>query len=213
MSAPSLHAASESTYLPDATPTDPIDMAQQRFEQIASYQLEIHSQSTQGGNTRMRYSYRKPGWVRMDFSEPHRGAVLIYDPDKGKVRVWPFGIGTLPVVSLLPGNSLLQDSNGHRVDQSDVGTLLRNIHHLQQAGQTTVFGEEILAGQTLMHVSVVGAAGMTVGKVHRYEVWLEGSPGFPTKVISYTADDGLLETVVMDAVVFNLPFPAEFFTP
>ncbi|MFQ0831312.1 hypothetical protein AAH211_22765 [Serratia fonticola] len=133
----------------------------------------------------MRYSYRKPGYVRMDFSEPHHGAVLIYDPDSAKVRVWPFGIGTL----------------------------LRNIRHLQQGGKTSVIGKETVAGQAVLHLSILGAAGVSIDGVHRYEVWLEDSHGFPTKVISYDSDDREMESVVMDALMFNLHFPADFFTP
>ncbi|CAI1689985.1 Uncharacterised protein [Serratia fonticola] len=195
------------------TPPDPIVLAQEQFAQIAAYQCRIDSRSAQGDRTLMRYSYREPGYVRMDFSEPHRGAVLIYDPDSGKVRVWPFGIGTLPVLSLSPSNSLVQGPNGHRVDQSDVGTLLRNIRHLQQRGKTTVIGKEALAGQAALHVTILGATGVSIDGVHRYEVWLEDSHAFPTKVVSYDSNDREMETVMMDALVFNLHFPADFFTP
>ena len=196
-----------------ASPSDPISQAQEQLAQIAEYQCKIDSRSAQGDRTLMRYSYRKPGYVRMDFSEPHRGAVLIYDPDSAKVRVWPFGIGTLPVLSLSPSNSLVQGPNGHRIDQSDVGTLLRNIRHLQQGGKTTVIGKEALAGQAALHVTILGAAGVNVGGVHRYEVWLEDSHSFPTKVVSYDTDNREIETVMMDALVFNLHFPTDFFTP
>lgn len=194
-------------------PADPFILAQGQLSQITAYQFRIDSHSAEGDHTLVRYSYLKPGHVRMDFTEPHRGAVLIYDPGSGKARVWPFGIGTLPVVSLSPSNSLIQGPNGHRVDQSDIGTLLRNIRYLQQGGKTTVVGQENLAGQTVWHVSIVGPAGMNIGGVHRYEVWLETSHGFPAKVISYAVDDRLLETVTMDALVLNLHFPADFFTP
>lgn len=200
----------------NAAPTispDPMVLAQEQFAQIAAYQCRIDSRSAQGDRTLMRYSYRKPGYVRMDFSEPHRGAVLIYDPDSGRVRVWPFGIGTLPVLSLSPSNSLVQDPNGHRVDQSDVGTLLRNIRRLQQGGKTTVVGKETLAGQAALHVTILGAAGVSIYGVHRYEVWLEESHGFPTKVVSYDSGGREMETVMMDALVLNLHFPADFFTP
>lgn len=192
---------------------DPIILAQARLAQVTAYQFRIDSHSAEGDHTLVRYSYRKPGYARMDFTEPHRDAVLIYDPGSDKVRVWPFGIGTLPVLSLSPSNSLIQGPNGHRVDQADVGTLLRNIRHLQQGGKTTVIGQENLAGQTVLHVAIVGPAGISILGVHRYEVWLEASHGFPAKVISYAADDHLLETVVMDAMVFNLHFPTDFFNP
>ncbi|WP_411754155.1 LolA family protein [Serratia sp. (in: enterobacteria)] len=195
------------------TPPDPIVLAQEQLAQIAAYQCRIDSRSAQGDRTLMRYSYRKPGYVRMDFTEPHHGAVLIYAPDSAKVRVWPFGMGTLPVLSLSPSNSLVQGPNGHRVDRSDVGTLLRNIRQLQQGGKTTVIGKESLAEQTVLHLSILGAAGVSIDGVHHYEVWLEDRHGFPIKVVSYNSGDREMETVVMNALVFNPHFPADFFTP
>ncbi|TQI81707.1 uncharacterized protein DUF1571 [Serratia fonticola] len=213
MSCLAAHAADTLPSQPNTSTADQIVRAQQHFEQITSYQLRIHSLSAQGDKVLMRYSFEKSGWVRMDFTEPHPGAVLIYDPAKEKVRVWPFGVGTLPVVSLSPTNALVQGPNGHRVDQSDMGTLLRNIRSLQQGGKTVVFGEETLSGQTVQHLSITGSTNATVSHVHRYEIWLESRQEFPVKVVSYAADGQILETVVMDAIVFNLRFPPDFFTP
>lgn len=129
------NASMISTPLINTGGNDPISAALHHFEQIESYQVNVHSQSAQGDLTVIRYSYRKPGYVRMDFTEPHKGAALAYDPTRGEVRLWPFGINTLPVLNLSPTNSLIRDKNGHRVDQSDMGTLLSHIHSLQQGGR------------------------------------------------------------------------------
>jgi hypothetical protein len=196
-----------------ANSTDPIVLAQQHFEQLESYQVKIVSQSALGENNVIRYSYRKPGYVRMDFTEPHPGAVLVYNPSSGTVRLWPFGLHQFPVLNLSPTDALIRDQNGHQVDQSDVGTLLRNIRSLQQGGKTTIVGKEILLGQPVLHVSINGPSGFTVSGVHRSELWLENSHSFPVKVVSYDINGHIIETVFMDAVVFNLRFPDNFFTP
>lgn len=200
--------------------TDPIILAQQHFDQMGSYQVRILSTSAKGERNNIRYSYRKPGYVRMDFTEPHPGAVLVYNPSTDAVRLWPFGIGKFPVLNLSPTNSLIRDQSGHRVDQSDIGTLLRNIHSLQQSGgKTTVIGNETLPEQSIsskqsaLHVSIRGPQGVTVSNVHRYEIWLESSHDFPLKVVSYDVNDQLMESVLMDAIVVNVHFPADFFTP
>ncbi|WP_245956843.1 DUF1571 domain-containing protein [Edaphovirga cremea] len=218
--------------------TDPIILAQQHFDQMGSYQVRILSTSAKGERNNIRYSYRKPGYVRMDFTEPHPGAVLVYNPSTNAVRLWPFGIGKFPVLNLSPTNSLIRDQSGHRVDQSDIGTLLRNIHSLQQSGgKTTVIGNETLpeqsasskqsisskqsvsskqsisSNQSALHVSIRGPQGVTVSNVHRYEIWLESSHDFPLKVVSYDVNDQLMESVLMDAIVVNVHFPADFFTP
>lgn len=193
--------------------SDPIRVAQHHFEQIESYQVIIHSLSAQGEATVIRYSYRKLGYVRMDFTEPHNGAALVYSPDSGKVRLWPFGVNTLPVLSLLPTNILIRDKNGHRVDQSDIGRLLDNIQRLQQGGKTAILGEEVFAQQPVLHLSITGPAGFTVDKVHRCDIWLDNRSHLPVKVISYGVDEEQLETVIMAAMIINLHFPERFFTP
>lgn len=71
---------------------DPISRYQQRFDQIQSYQVVMRSSSTTEASKIIRYSYKKPGYVRMDFTQPHAGAVLTYNPDSGKVTLWPFGL-------------------------------------------------------------------------------------------------------------------------
>ncbi|VEA66727.1 Uncharacterised protein [Serratia plymuthica] len=206
-------SAVTSAFLQNSTTTDPILLSLQHFEQIQSYQVMVRSLSPSDDTKIIRYSYRKPGYVRMDFTRPHSGAVLIYNPVNGKVKLWPFGVGNFPVLSLSPTDSLIQDANGHRVDQSDFGVLLNNIRSLQHEGTTTPLGEDIIAGKSTLHLSVVGPEGKTVDAVHRYDIWLDKKSGFPAKVVSYALDGKMLETVFMDAMVINIHFPPDFFAP
>lgn len=199
--------------LPDVGTADPIAFAQQSFNNMASYQVMMRSSSAQGENKIIRYSYQKPGYVRMDFTQPHSGAVLIFNPVSGKVTLWPFGVGTLPILHLSPTNSLIQDERGHRVDRSDIGVLLGNIRYLQRGGTTTVVAKERLTGRETTLVSVVGQGRLAVDGVHRYDVWLDNYHGFPAKVISYAPDGQRLETVILEAMVINIHFPTHFFTP
>ncbi|NDO82917.1 DUF1571 domain-containing protein [Citrobacter sp. NCU1] len=193
--------------------TNPIDLSRQQFQRIQSYQVLLRSSSPQGESKIIRYSYRKPGFVRMDFTQPHAGAVLIYNPVSRKVKLWPFGLGTFPVLNLSPTDSLIQDDRGHRVDQSDIGVLLSNIRRLQHDGKTVTVGEVTLVGRSTLHLSVTGPKGVSVDGVNRYEIWLDKSHGLPVKVVSYDPQGNLLETVLMDAMVINIQFPTDFFTP
>lgn len=206
-------AAVAAAFSQSSAMTDPIILSLQHFEKIQSYQVTVRSRSPQDEPKIIRYSYRKPGYVRMDFTTPHSGAVLIYNPVSGKVKLWPFGLGTFPVLNLSPTDSLIQDGNGHRVDQSDLGVLLNNIRRLQHGGTTATIGDEIVAGKSTLHLSVAGPEGKTVDAVHQYEIWLDKQSGFPIKVASYAPDGKLLETVFMDAMVINIHFPSAFFAP
>jgi hypothetical protein len=144
------HAADKlvmaAAFLQSGTTSDPVARALQRFAQLQSYQVMVRSVSSQDETKVIRYSYRKPGHVRMDFSTPHAGAALIYNPGNGKVKLWPFGVGTFPVLNLSPTDSLITDENGHRVDQSDLGVLLNNIRHLQQGAPPLPSGRRLSPG-------------------------------------------------------------------
>lgn len=192
---------------------DPIAVSQRSFTNMTSYQVMLRSSSPLGESKIIRYSYQKPGYVRMDFTQPHSGAVVIFNPVSGKVTLWPFGVGTLPIFHLSPTNSLIQDERGHRVDRSDIGVLLGNIRHLQRSGTTTIVGQESIAGRATTRVSVVGPGTMVVDGVHRYDIWLDNYHGLPAKVISYAPDGQRSETVQLDAMIINIRFPANFFTP
>ncbi|WP_407649486.1 sigma-E factor regulatory protein RseB domain-containing protein [Citrobacter enshiensis] len=213
MTHPAENVAVASAFSQNVKTTNPIDLSQQQFEHIQSYQVLLRSSSPQDESKVIRYSYRKPGFVRMDFTRPHPGAVLTYNPVSRKVKLWPFGLGTIPVLNLSPTDSLIQDDRGHRVDQSDIGVLLSNIRRLQHDGTTVTVGEETLAGRATLHLSVTGPKGVSVDDVNRYEIWLDKSHGLPAKVVSYDRQGKLLETVLMDAMVINIQFPADFFTP
>ncbi|WP_275221642.1 LolA family protein [Citrobacter freundii] len=197
----------------NARSMDPIAFSQQSFNNLTSYQVMMRSSSPSEESKIIRYSFQKPGYVRMDFTQPHSGAVLIFNSVSGKVTLWPFGVGSLPILHLSPTNSLIQDERGHRVDRSDIGVLLGNIRHLQREGTMTTVGKENLAGRATTHVSVVGPGTMVVDGVHRYDVWLDNYHGLPAKVISYAPDGQRLETVLLDAMVINIRFPANFFSP
>ncbi|HKM95828.1 MAG TPA: DUF1571 domain-containing protein [Buttiauxella sp.] len=206
------NSAGASSFSQNSTKTDPLLLALQHFEQLQTYQVRVRSVSPQDETKIIRYSYRKPGYVRMDFTQPHSGAALIYNPVNGKVKLWPFGVGTFPVLNLAPTDSLIKDANGHRVDQADFGVLLKNIRSLQHEGTTTL-GEEKIMGKSTLHLTVVGPAGKTVDAVHQFDIWLDKQTGFPTKVISYALHGKMLETVFMEAMVINKHFPPDFFAP
>ena len=188
--------------------------ARAHFDHVRSYRATFRSSARGGEHTEIRYAYLKPGFVRMDFVSPHHGAVLAYDPGDGKVRLRPFGAHAPPALTLSPSNPLVRDRSGHRVDRSDVGELLRNVHALQEGGATVTEGEEAVGGRTALRVSVTGAPAHAVDGVHRYRLWLDTEDGFPLKVVSFAdGDDVPLETVTLDDVEIDVAFPERFFAP
>jgi len=189
----------------NATRLPPLADAIEHYHTVETYRVTLRSAHADGED-HIRYYYRKPGFVRMEFIRPHAGAVLVYSPLTQRVRLWPFGAGRFPELSLKPRNPLVRGPGGQTVDKSDVGTLFDNVHTLLEQGRAEVRDEARMAdGRTALHLVVTGA--------HRYELWLDTSSRFPVKVISRNQADAVIETVMMDALEINIPLKETLFNP
>lgn len=198
---------------------DLLDEAEARFHALQSYRATLHSAGRTGDRQVMHYSYRKPGWVRIDCVEPHRGAVLIYDPGTRKVRLWTFGLGFgrgFPfgrALSLAPDNPLVRSPRGHTIDRSDVGALFENLQVLRADGSFTPIGAGTVAGEPTLGFEAAAAAGITIGGVHRNRVWLAQDTLFPRRVESFDAANEIVEIAELTDADLDVCFPDRFFTP
>lgn len=168
------------------------EAAMAHYHTVPSYRVMVHAYHPDG-EEHIRYAYKKPGYVRMDFIRPHAGALLLYDPRRRRVRLWPFGFGHFPELDLDPANPLIRSATGQRVDRSDVGALFENVRRLAQGGSVELEDE-----QGRLHVAVTGGEGLEAAGVHSYELWLDPVQSFPLKVISRNLQGAVLETVVME---------------
>jgi outer membrane lipoprotein-sorting protein len=205
-------AAALTSASPIGAPPDALDNAIKHFRTVESYRVTIRSIHADG-EEHIRYYYKKPGFVRMEFIRPHAGSVMIYSPDTKRVGLWPLGAGNFPKLSLSPENSIIRSLSGMRVDRSDVGTLLENIRALREQGSTRMLGEETADGRTDLHFIVTGREGLAVDDVHSSELWLDAVSQFPIKVISRDIHDAIIETVVMEALEINGKLPEALFNP
>jgi len=190
--------------------TDPIQAAIDYYEKVTAYQVSL--KSTSGGRTEaIRYYFKKPGYVRMEFLTPFRGAVLVYSPVTKRAKLWPFGYRSFPSLTLSADNSLIRSSTGQRVDRSDVGVLYHNVKALQEHGRTEVVGMESVGGQKALHVTVVGNGEFSVGPISRYQLWLDQTTGFPIRGISYGVGGRLIEIVEMGELKITADLPDDLF--
>lgn len=187
--------------------------AQARFRTLESYRVTLRSRAADGQPQVIVYAYRKPGWIRMDFVEPHRGAVIIYDPATRRVHLWPFGKDHFPRLNLAPDNPLIRSAGGHSVDHSDVGALLAKLIELRAQGTMTDPADAAIAERPARYVEITGASAAKVDGVHRYRLWFEQDSLFPLKVQSYDTALELIETVDMSDAELDPVFPEHFFTP
>ncbi|MDA8129495.1 MAG: DUF1571 domain-containing protein [Betaproteobacteria bacterium] len=191
---------------------DLLDDALMRYAKLETYQATLRSSAFPGGKFRevIRYTYKKPGWVRMDFQRPHPGLVLTYDPEKNGVRLWPFGPKG-PDFSVSPDIAWLRSGGGERVDRSDIGTLLHRAITLRQSGNARILGKESVNHRDTVRLRVIGGAGKNVEGVHRFDLWLDDRTLMPLKVEAYDEHDAPLDIVLMDDLQIDTPLPERIF--
>jgi outer membrane lipoprotein-sorting protein len=191
---------------------DILGRAEREYQAVESYQVTLRSQSATASEV-IRYYYKRPGYVRMEFVKPHKGAILIYDPHEKKVTLRPFGLLKPLVLRLSPENRLIKSSRGHRVDESDIGFLLGFVKELASDGVVEVMGEDAVNGREAIRLRVKGREGIVVGgEINRYSIWLDKSLLLPIKVISYDSDGEVIEDVLMDDLEVNVGLRDEFFS-
>ncbi|HEV3104696.1 MAG TPA: sigma-E factor regulatory protein RseB domain-containing protein [Trinickia sp.] len=189
---------------------DLIDGAEARFNALENYEVTLRSTPANGEPFECGYCYRKPGWIRMDFVRPHAGAVLSYNPETGKLLLWPFGFHTFPKLTLGLDHPLIQGPQGHRIERTDLGSLLANVRQLGASGSARVIGDESVGERAARHVVVEGGPGCAVSGVHRYRLWLDETTGLPIKVVSEDEHGETIETVVMDDLRVDVQEPKPF---
>ncbi|MDO8426398.1 MAG: outer membrane lipoprotein-sorting protein [Deltaproteobacteria bacterium] len=186
---------------------DPISAALESYNSVDTYAVTLNSGN---GSEVIRYFYKRPGFIRMEFIRPHKGAVLVYDPLKREVSLRPFGFFKPFVLRLKPDDYLIKSSEGHTVDKSDIGELLRTIDTLRKDGRVDVVGDEKVRGRETAVVEVEGKPQDPSGK-SRYILWLEKETMLPLKVESFD-NSGKAEEVLMEDLEVNPVLPDGLFT-
>ncbi|TNF51790.1 MAG: DUF1571 domain-containing protein [Deltaproteobacteria bacterium] len=185
-----------------------LQQAVKQFQAITGYSTTMRSY----GNAEqiINYRYQKPGYVRMDFVTPHKGAALVYRPDTGKVQLRPFGFIKPLTLTMEPTSKLVRSPSGHRVDESDIGVLLKKAQELAQQGSLEVLREETIQQTTTVVLEITGEENVLVDGVHRYLLWMDKKLKLPRIVESYNNEDQLIEGLSLEDLTLNPEF-AEIF--
>ncbi len=101
------------------------------YARVNDYQtnVEIRTYTPDGSfeSQKFLYTFKKPKWIRLDMESPHSDMILVYPDKNGKVVVRPGGVARIFHFHLSPGNPLIMGASGRRMDQTEVGLLIKNI--------------------------------------------------------------------------------------
>jgi outer membrane lipoprotein-sorting protein len=186
-----------------------LDKALMSFDSLETYQVTIQTLCCES-DEKITYTYKKPGFIRMDFINPHEGAVLVYNPETGKVRLKPSGIFSFIKLTLDPDNSLIKSPKGHTVDKSDMGELLKNIDLLRTAGMMKILGDEIINNRK-SKIVFIKADTLTVDGINSYKIWLDHKIHLPLKTEAYDSSNKLIESVLTNDLQINIKLDHSIF--
>ena len=190
--------------------SDPVAAAIASYSSVVSYRVTLRSRSEVSYEI-IRYYYKRPGFVRMEFTKPHNGAVIVYNPLKREARLRPFPWMNSFILTLSPENRLIKDPRGHMLDKSDIGVLLKAVMELQKMGKTEILKDEAIGGRPSIMLKVEGNADYVVDGVHRYILWLDKVIFLPLKAASFDKNGRSIEEVLMDDLEVNIDLPDSLF--
>ncbi len=180
---------------------------------VRDYQtdLEVRARRRDGSFTtkRILYTFKKPHWIRLDFESPHPGMILVYPDAKGKAVVRPSGWAQFFKLRLAPDSFLLKVSAGQRIDQTDLGLLIRNISDSltdRRHGQV-----EVAEDKGHIRIRVLADNHFRDGVATLYRFVIDRKLWLPVMVEESTPDGVLERTVNFRNLRINIGVPDSFF--
>lgn len=183
------------------------------FQQMDAYQAEIETSEYQAGRIvttrRFRFSFRKPDLLRIDMETPHPGMRLVYPDETGRVFVQFGGWKGFLKLRLAPDNPLLATRSGQRIDQSDLGLLIRNI--ARSVGEPSRGEPQLVEKDRQLLLEVVAADHFLPGVVTRYRFVIDKTLWLPVAVDELTPDGRMKRTVRFRNLNISPQLPEDFF--
>jgi outer membrane lipoprotein-sorting protein len=161
------------------------------------------------GTEKFLYTFKKPKYIRIDLETPHAGMILVYPDNNGRVAVQPSGLAHLFKLHLAPESSLLGGSSGQRIDQTDIGLLIRNISHSltdQLRGPAEIDDEH-----EYVRVRVLAVDHFRENLTTLYQFFIDKKLWLPAIVEEFTPDGHARRSIAFREMTVNNGFPDSLF--
>ncbi|MEZ4599036.1 MAG: hypothetical protein R2940_04525 [Syntrophotaleaceae bacterium] len=167
------------------------------FDRLEAYHADVESATYRNGRRvdvhRFRYSFQKPGRIRIDMKMPNPGMQMIYPDQGGRVFIRFGGWKDFLTFRLTPDNKRIVAGMGQRFDQTDLGLLIANIGRSIGAGKK---GElHVLETKDRVVWEVLAQDHFRSGIVTRYRYVIDPALWLPVTVEEKTPEGELLRIV------------------
>jgi outer membrane lipoprotein-sorting protein len=182
------------------------------YSKVENYRMEVEvtkpAEEASRKEERFTYTFKKPNHVRIDFHKPHKGTIVVYPAREGKVFVRPWGWRFLQF-HLGPDNILLADPSGQRVDQTDLGLLIRNIAVCMTDGRRGLL--EISEEEHSLVVKVLAQDLFLKGENTHYTFVIDKKSWLPREIRESTSGGSFKRRVVFRDLEINPGVSDSFF--
>ncbi len=182
------------------------------YAEVKDYQAEIEDRTyNRDGSFQIKqflYTFKEPGWIRLDFETPYSGMVLVYPDKNGEVVIRPAWFPFFKF-HLALDNPRLRVASGQRLDQTDLGLLIKNIGHSltdQRRGPV-----EITEENPYIRIQVLAENHFQKGVVTLYHFLIDKELWLPVRVEESTPEGRLERKVILRNLKTNIGFPDSFF--
>lgn len=166
------------------------------------YRCILLSKKDNGDEESMEYFFKKPKQIRMELITPRKGAILTYRSGNSLVYVSPFSWFRRLVLSFRLDNPMVMSGNGHRVDESDIGSFIDTI--LKPAiinGEASLIDEiHEIPNSYLIKIDLKDEVR---GRPNKFKVWIDKKFLLPVRIDSYYPDWKPLESVTFRDLTIN----------
>ena len=191
-----------------------IEQMEASYREVADYQTHLiitgfGKDSFFEKSQKLDYIFKKPNKIRIDFETPHAGMLIIYPDRDGKVILCFNAQYPSFSLHLRSDNSILEISPGQRIDQTDLGMLIRNISH----SLTDLFlgGLDVKEDADRLIIGMLSDNPFRRGTPTRYVFTIDKKLWLPVMVLEYTPEGILQRKVVYEKLKLNTGIREELF--
>ncbi len=182
------------------------------YARVRDYQTDVEVKTYGDGGSfetkKFLYTFKKPQRIRLDLESPHQGMVLVYPDKTGQVSVHPGGVGHIFRFHLSSGNPLIKGTWGQRIDQTDLGLLIKHISHsLTDQARGTVGIEE----NGNVRIRVLAVNHFQEDRLTLYHFFIDKRLCLPVKVEESAPDGRLSRIITFRNLRINIGFSDSFF--
>jgi outer membrane lipoprotein-sorting protein len=166
---------------------------EEAYAQIQEYRTVTDVRTYRSGQIaeerRFLYTFQKPDRIRIELESPHAGTVVTYPDKNGRAVVKPGGWLGFLRLQYSPDSSVFTSSAGQRIDQTDLGLLIRNIGRSvtdQQRGAVEISEQDSQAV-----ISVLADDHFLPGIQTLYRFTVDETLWLPIAVLELTPDGAL----------------------